>query len=725
MGRTEEVATVKEVRRMNYVTHKREDGTYQALKDHIEGVAERAAEFARAFDAEEHARRAGLLHDIGKYSAAAQARQRDPEHTAPVDHATAGAQEALRIHDMPTAFAVAGHHGGLPNRGSRGSVEDATLMARAVKALTGELDASAWRSEIELPTESSLAAWLNAVLPANRGFAAAAYTRMLFSCLVDADYLDTESFMTGGKVQRGSQTTPAELLERLRRYVAPWLDVASGALNQQRTMILKRCLRGGEDACGLYTLTIPTGGGKTVSSLAFALSHAVRHGLRRVIYVVPYTSIIEQNAQVFRRIVGEENVLEHHANVENEDNAALRLATENWDMPVVVTTAVQFFESLFAAKPARCRKLHSIASSVVIFDEAQMLPMPFLRPCVAAIAELVQHAGVTAVLCTATQPSLDKLLRDYAPDLSCTELAPDLDVRSPLFRRVRFEMEDILEEETIAARQACELQTLCIVNSRKRAQRIFQLLPKEGRFHLSTLMTPEHRSRILALIRSRLAAGQPCRVISTSLVEAGVDLDFPTVWREEAGLDSVLQAAGRCNREGRRPAGESIVHVFRFEQKPPRMFAQNVAALRRVIGQHEDIASAQAIRAYFDQLMFMCGDAFLDERGILEKSNRLAFREIEEAFRIIDSPTVPVYIPSEENRSDLAALRNGEIGRTMLRRLGRSAVNVYPQHFRLLREAGVLECPVGDGCGILLDPRQYDADCGLALEPECGELWFC
>lgn len=710
---------------MNYVTHMREDGCCQALKDHITGVAERAEEFARAFDAGAHARRAGLLHDIGKYSAAAQARQRDPEHTAPVDHSTAGMQVALSINDLPAAFAVAGHHGGLPDRGSRSSMEDATLMARAAKPLTGEMDASAWRKELELPTGSLLPAWLNAVPPDNRGFAAAAYTRMLFSCLVDADYLDTEAFMNGSETRRENRTSPQELLERLRRYVAPWLKGASGALNQRRTEILKRCLRGGEDARGLYTLTIPTGGGKTISSLAFALSHAVRHGLRRVIYVVPYTSIIEQNAQVFRGIVGEENVLEHHANVENEENRELRLATENWDAPVIVTTAVQFFESLFAARPSRCRKLHSIASSVVIFDEAQMLPLPFLRPCVDAIAELVQHAGVTAVLCTATQPSLGRLFHAYAPDLCCTELAPDVQTSYPLFRRVQFAMEGMLEEAAVAARQAGELQTLCIVNSRKRAQRIFHLLPEEGRFHLSTLMTPEHRSRMLASIRSRLAAGQPCRVISTSLVEAGVDLDFPTVWREEAGLDSVLQAAGRCNREGKRPVGESVVHVFRFDQKPPRMFAQSIAALRRVIGQHEDIASVQAIRAYFDQLMFMCGGAFLDERGILEKSSRLAFREIEEAFKMIDSPTVPVYIPSDDNQDWLAALRSGEISRTVLRRLGRSAVNVYPQHFRLLREAGVLECPAGDSCGILIDPRQYDADCGLALEPECGELWFC
>lgn len=456
---------------MAYITHKRTEGEYQLLRDHIYGVADMAAGFAADFGAEDHARRAGLLHDVGKYSDAAQARQRDPEHTAKVDHSTLGAQVAMKMKDAHVAFCVAGHHGGLPNRGTPASREDGTLMARMQKPSSPS--AERWREEIILPQAGMLAPWLR---PA-KGFAHAMYTRMLFSCLVDADYLDTEAYMSEGSVQRGGGDSPAEMLEKLKRAVAPWRQGgARSALNEKRTEILERCLRGAEDAPGLYTLTIPTGGGKTISSLAFALSHAAKMGMRRVIYVVPYTSIIEQNADVFRSVVGAENVLEHHANadMDGDEGSKARLASENWDAPVIVTTAVQFFESLFAARTSRCRKLHHIASSVVIFDEAQMLPMPYLKPCVDAIAELVEHYHVTAVLCTATQPSLGRLIASYAPGLPCREIAQDVDGLYDFFRRTRIEMAGELEEETLAQALGREQQVLCIVkpeNGRRRLMR--------------------------------------------------------------------------------------------------------------------------------------------------------------------------------------------------------------------------------------------------------------
>lgn len=376
---------------MAFLTHRREDDTYQLLSDHIHGVAKKASEFAAPFGAHSHAERVGLLHDIGKYSSAAQVRQLDPEHTSPVDHSTAGTQAALQLRDPFSAFCIAGHHGGLPNRGSKASKEDGTLMARFQKQLTGPMDPSAWKQEISIKPGELSPAWLRTVPAPVQGFANAMYTRMLFSSLVDADYLDTEAFMSCQRVSRTASAPLSQLLQHLVEYVAPWRNSATSELNQKRSELLERCLCGAEDEQGLYTLTIPTGGGKTVSSLAFALSHAAEHGLQRVIYVVPYTSIIEQNAQVFRSIVGDENVLEHHANADydGEDERTLRLATENWDAPIIVTTAVQFFESLFSSRTSRCRKLHNIASSVVIFDEAQMLPTPFLLPCVNAIAELV------------------------------------------------------------------------------------------------------------------------------------------------------------------------------------------------------------------------------------------------------------------------------------------------------------------------------------------------
>lgn len=706
---------------MTYITHKRAEGEYQLLRDHIQGVADRAEAFAAAFEAGDHGRRVGLLHDIGKYSDAAQARQRDPEHTAKVDHSTLGAKVAMELRDAHAAFCVAGHHGGLPNKGSLASVEDGTLMARMKKEALPPADA--WRTEIAVPPGAILPAWLRSVPPGNQGFAHALYTRMLFSCLVDADYLDTEDYMSGSGVSRGSEATLAQLLTRLEQYVAPWRQGAASTLNQKRSEILERCLRGAEDAPGLYTLTVPTGGGKTVSSLAFALAHGAAHGLRRVIYVVPYTSIIEQNAAVFRRVVGAEHVLEHHANAEHDtEEERLRLATENWDAPIVVTTAVQFFESLFSARTSRCRKLHNVASSVVIFDEAQMLPMPFLRPCVDAIAELTLHYHVTAVLCTATQPSLGRLFAAYAPQLPCRELAEHVEENDALFRRTTLEMTGEMEETALAQRLKDAAQVLCIVNTRKRAQALYAQLPEDGRFHLSTLMTPENRSAVLEDIRQRLREGQTCRVVSTSLVEAGVDVDFPTVWREESGLDSILQAAGRCNREGKRPVGESIVHVFRFDEKPPKMYEQHLSALRTTCDRHQDIASPQAIRTYFNALMFLRGDAFLDQKDIVDMSSRLLFREIDKAFQLIDSQTVPVYIPADENQEELANLRSDCATRGDMRRLGRWAVNVYPQHFDKLRMAGALECPADGRYGILMDDRQYDRQCGLALEPDCGFL---
>lgn len=394
---------------MEYVTHLREDGSYQPLKEHLEGTATRSAKFAASFGASSHAERTALLHDIGKYSPNGQRRQRDPEHTAKVDHSTAGAKAAAEDWgDMHAAFAIAGHHGGLPDLGTRLSLDDGTLCARLNKKLTGGDDPSAWRSEISLPTGVQLTpSWL----PRNDVRLTAMYIRMLFSCLVDADFLDTERALSKEEKPRGIGDSMPALLEKLQAHVAKWLEKPKSDLCALRNEVLRRCLRGSEDPQGLYSLTVPTGGGKTVSSLAFALSHAVKHDMKRIIYVIPYTSIIDQNAKVFRDILGDENVVEHHSQVDLPDTDAetpdalrKRLACENWDAPVIVTTAVQFFESFYAAKPGRCRKLHNVANSVVIFDEAQTLPISLMRPCVSVIDQLVQHYGVTAVLCTATQP---------------------------------------------------------------------------------------------------------------------------------------------------------------------------------------------------------------------------------------------------------------------------------------------------------------------------------
>ncbi len=706
---------------MAYVTHLKPDGTYQALKEHVENVAALAGEFAAAFGAEEHGYRTGKIHDIGKYSANGQKRQRDPEHTAKVDHATAGAQLAAQLGDSFAAFAVAGHHGGLPDRGDKINDGGGTLWARLNKRLTGGDDPSAWKTEIEIPTKIRFPAWLEAEKDARRW---AMYTRMLFSCLVDADYLDTETAMQGEQ-PRGEGETLERLLEKLNAHVAPWLEAPANDLCAKRSAILARCLRGGEDERGLYTLTVPTGGGKTISSLAFALSHAAMHGLKRVIYVIPYTSIIEQNAEVFAKVLGAENVLEHHSQVEISDNGEetpeaykKRLACENWDAPVVVTTAVQFFESLYAAKTSKCRKLHNIADSVVIFDEAQTIPVSFLMPCVSAIGELVQHYGVTAVLCTATQPALGKLFKQLAPTLVQREIAPDPDGLFDYFRRVSFQREGVFTPEELAERLTETEQALCIVNTRKRAQQVYEGLPEEGRFHLSTLMVPTDREKTLDVIRERLRNGQICRVVSTSLVEAGVDVDFPSVWRELAGLDSILQAAGRCNREGKHSSAESVVHVFEAEGKFPASMMQQREAATTVMEAFDEINTRPAIQAYFKRLLWVKGDEALDVKQILDGERACAFQSTAKAFRLIDADTCTVYVPNEENAADIARLRAGEYSRALIRRLGRSSVNVHQHEYENLVFAGVVEDHKEDGFGILIQANQYDPKCGLSTEAE-------
>lgn len=714
---------------MEFVTHRREDGTFQPLKEHIENVGERAAQFAAAFDAAEHGREAGLLHDIGKYSSKGQKRQRDPEHTAKVDHSSAGAQEAFRRKDPMAAFAVAGHHGGLPDRGGKSAADDGTLFARLNKTLSGGDDPSAWKQEIVLNGAPSMPEWAE---KCRDGRVQAMYTRMLFSCLVDADFLDTENVLQGPQ-PRGGYAPLAALWEKLQGHVAPWLKEPKNELCAKRSDILRRCLQGGEEEKGLFTLTVPTGGGKTVSSLAFALSHAVRHGMERIIYVIPYTSIIEQNAKVFAEILGEENVLEHHSQTELADETGdsetpdarrRRLACENWDAPVIVTTAVQFFESLYAAKTSRCRKLHNLADSVVIFDEVQTLPVPFLKPCISAIGELVRHYGATAILCTATQPELGRLFNELAPELSIREIAPEPDELFEFFRRVSFQREGQLANEELAARMTETEQVLCIVNTRKRAREIFQLLPEEGRFHLSTLMTPQDRKRVLDAVRERLKERKPCRVVSTSLVEAGVDVDFPAVWREVAGLDSILQAAGRCNREGKNPAEESIVHIFHADGRIPRMLKLNVAAAESVLADYEDVNTRPAIHAYFQTLLWAKGDAALDEKNILQSESSFAFRRTAEQFHLIDANTVTIYIPAKADAADIQALRDGQFSKALLRRLGKGAVNLYDTECSKLAEGGAVELHADDGYAILLNEKLYSDECGLEIGSEGGEGFF-
>lgn len=701
---------------MPFAAHASEDGKFQLLSDHLYGTAKKAGAFADAFGAEDLGYLAGLMHDIGKYSKEFQDRifRNGPK----VDHSTAGAYEcATRLRQPWPAFVIAGHHTGLPDMGTGTDGDHTTLLARLEKAREGRLpDYSAWQDEIS-PKEGCREPEFVRKDPLTDNF----FGRMLYSCLVDADYLDTEDFMKEGDAQRHSGQ-PLELLDkRLDEHIQRWYPPKT-ELDRKRCQILDSCIMAANKPPGLFTLTVPTGGGKTTASLAFAIKHAIKNGLSRVIYVIPYTSIIEQTADVFRKILGDDCVLEHHSAVEyvsDEDadiqSVRFRNAAENWDMTIVVSTAVQFFESIFSNRSSRCRKLHNIAKSVIIFDEAQMLPLPYLRSCVYAISQLVLNYHVSAVLCTATQPSLDGLFREAGYDKAQDELCGADLCRDDIFKRVTFKREEGLSWEEVAEAVRKKEQVLCIVNKRESAQRLFRLLKKDGTFHLSTLMSPVSRKETLARIRQRLREGKTCRVISTSLVEAGVDIDFPFVMREENGLDSILQAAGRCNREGKRSPQESIVTVFSVNGEYAGFAAINIGAAKAAMDEFKDPSDPGAISLYYHELYDLKGRDALDAKGVMKLASQryVPYKKIAEAFKLIEQDTFTVYIPQDQRARSLIDQRaKGYISRDMVRELGRYGVNVYEKHIRSLLEKGAIE-PLDDGSYRLTDMAFYDKELGL------------
>lgn len=704
---------------------------YQTVAEHLTGTAALCRKFAAEFGAGADGELAGLLHDLGKCTEGFQNRLLN--NGAVVDHATAGAVACAMRDQVFVAACVAGHHSGLPDFGNQNTAQpgEPTLFGRIKKGISGKYLERCGESGVVLPPAFSSA------VPGNDLLQASFWTRMLYSCLVDADFLDTEQFMQGECGRGGAESIEA-LLAKLEAYIAPW-QTPQTELNRLRCEILNTCLSKGDQSQGLYTLTVPTGGGKTVASLAFALRHAVAHGMRRVVYVIPYTSIIDQNAAVFREILGSGNVLEHHSGIQFDrtDEAAPEdirkaLAAENWDMPVVVTTAVQLFESMFANRSSKCRKLHNLANSVIVFDEAQMLPLPHLRPCVSAMASLVRQFHSTVVLCTATQPSLNDLFHTYAPDCTIQELCPQTAVMYEKFDRVTFQQAGVLEDNELAAQLSQQKQVLCIVNSRKAAQKIFALLPEEGRVHLSTLMIPVQRQALIKEIRGRLKRGEVCRVVSTSLIEAGVDVDFPAVYREMAGLDSVLQAAGRCNREGRRSAKESVVTVFERTEPSPLLFAKAIGACREALENERDPGAPETMNHYFRSLRSLNGDN-LDKYEIVNAFETgisgclLPFRTVAENFHFIEKNTCTIYVPYDKKATALISrLQAGECNKELYRALGRYAVSVYESHFQALYQTGALltareVLTLDADSAILADMTLYSETEGVSLEPESGK----
>ncbi|MGN0551235.1 MAG: CRISPR-associated helicase Cas3' [Acutalibacteraceae bacterium] len=709
---------------MSYIAHKRidYDNKEQPLIEHLKNVSDLSAEFAKPLNQSEYAKIIGMMHDIGKYSNLFQ-RKINGNNNIRVDHSTCGMQESIKRKMIMAAFCIAGHHGGIPDIGSKTDTADDSTLCGRLKRKTE--DFSDWVTEVDQNELKQISEQLMKDEVSNSFI-----TRFLFSCLVDADYIDTENFMSNGTVSRTSGDTPDRLLSLLNSFVEKWKN-PSARLNILRSQILNECVEVGKNSDDLlFTLTVPTGGGKTVSSMAFALNYAVKHNKKRIIYVIPYTSIIEQNADVFRNIFGFKNVLENHSNVDfknydDETKAQMMLAAENWDSPVIVTTAVTFFESMFSNKPSKCRKIHNIADSVVIFDEAQILPLDYLLPCAAAIRQLAENYNCAVVLCTATQPNFDSIISMTKKDggeTALTEICKSNQSITDDFRRAEFKYDGKLEDDELASRLSQCSQVLCVVNKKAHAQKIYSMLGEsDENFHLSTYMYPSHRKRALEIIRKRLAENKPCRVVSTSLIEAGVDIDFPTVYRAISGIDSILQAGGRCNRENKREIGESVVHIFNTDEVLSYQ-QTNADVAKDVINKYGDrIYLPEAVKMYFDNLYYYRDidrtHRVFDKKEIIMSISNSKYETAAQKFKMIENNTIALYICTDENIKEINDLRHGNYSKELFRELQQYAVNLYEQDFNRLYKMCAVE-QIDNHFYVLSDNKYYSKKTGITFPDE-------
>ncbi|MEW9698593.1 CRISPR-associated endonuclease Cas3'' [Paenibacillus sp. SI8] len=750
---------------IKYIAHVRKnaDGSWAEphdLANHSEGTANRAEYFASKLQSQQWAKAAGWGHDAGKgrpewltylklksgYDLEAHLEGK----TGKIPHAIHGAELVEQIYGKGIgrllAYCIAGHHTGLPDWSSVEGAGQASLQYR--KSQVNDLDFE--------QIDPSLIAKLQEYKPLRPpwkfkgGLDMSLWIRMLFSCLIDADYLDTEFYMNQAKaVIRGGYLSIAELKERLQLHNEALAKKADPIrVNVIRSEILQKCIQAARGAQGIYSLTVPTGGGKTLSGLTFALEHAFAHGLHRVIYVSSYTSILEQNAEVFRKVVGEDQVVEHHSHVmEDEMDVKIRLATENWDAPLIVTTSVQLFESLFAAKPGRCRKLHNIANSVIVLDEVQLLPPAFLAPILETLQLLVDRYNVSIVLSTATQPALKERRMDGQLFKGLKEVkeivGTDEQVRSLYDSLIRTEIQFPCDPHAVErweeiAEQLMQFdQVLCIVSDRKSCRELHEQLPA-GTYHLSALMCGQHRSDKIQEIKEKLEQNLkrklenclPVRVISTQLVEAGVDLDFPVVYRAFAGLDSILQAAGRCNRNGRLLPELGKVVVFHPPRPAPNGILRKAAETTRSIlyvTTSDSVTNPAIFEKYFEELYWRAHS--LDEKEIVRlldpqrndpKECSIFFRTAAEKFELIDNSNQrTILVPYRDGRSLLDKLRWSGPNRQLMRKLQRYTVTVYKQEFEALLKQGAVE-EIWSNVFALASDNHYSEEIGIRIEPSAS-----
>ena len=758
------------------IAHTREDGSLQTLPEHIEGVAHHCALFLEEAGLPELAplgRLLAQLHDAGKAQPAFQ-RYILGESDQKAPHSGAGAllatgmlyelSEELQLKKLPRtsqllAYAISGHHRGLYDyielRKELEKEEIKKRCARTKEELPNiKTELRTWVEEHVEATETSLKGLAKQVGATEQ---AQALIRLLFSCLVDADFLDTEAFMDEERKGRRHEATsgyaPLEVLrDRLTKHMEGFST--EGKINEARRAFLNRCRAHGRTCPkGYYSLFLPTGGGKTLSSMAWALETALKHEAKRIIYVIPYTSIITQTAGIFREIFGEENVLEHHSDIsfsggetsqEAERYERTRLLAENWDAPIIVTTNVQFFESLFSHKVSRSRKVHSIANSVVVFDEVQMFPTEFLHPMLRLLEDLRWIYGTQLLFCSATLPPFDK---DHSSTFKKVndfhQLSEDIQPIVPedpelfkVFDRVIYHLEEKEYTTKELAQELSQLNSaLCIVNSRRDASRLYHALLEEGKeaqnvIHLSRNMCSAHLKERIAEVRQRLKAKISTVVISTQLIEAGVDIDLPIVYRAMSGLDSIVQAGGRCNREGKRPTpGEVYVFSLSDGGKAFGAIAQGQNATRFLLDNDKEHTRPnmplELIEAYYDR--YYASIESFDTKNIAEslydeeeaKHWRFDFQQASEDFQLIDNVDRDLFVPYGRGKELLEELQNQNIylNYSTIRELQQYHVSISKWRYEELEEARLLSEIIVDretGKRILvLAPQGYDEALGV------------
>lgn len=700
------------------------DMTVQLNAVHQLGVAQRCAAFSSKFGMEECGRIMGLLHDKGKEQTDWQKyirgitgyNQKYADVKNGPNHSYVGAaiarEQYPRIAPL-IAQPIAGHH--------RGLYDYCDYIEETNRDIPNEVSIDE-AIPIKLPN-----------LPQLERFDLHQIVRMLFSCLVDADSLDTEAFLEPKQAKlRGSHTSMPELLMKMETHLRGLKASAPDTeVNRLRNYVQEQCVKESQGKGGFYSLTVPTGGGKTLASVLWALHHAVKNNLQRIIIAIPYTSIIVQTAATLKRIFGEDNVLEHHSNINPEDikdkelRERLQLATENWDYPIVVTTNVQLFESLFSNKRSDCRKLHNIVKSVIILDEVQTLPLGFYKPIVHTLDTLHRVFGVSVLFTTASQPILSGRIESTNPIASfdalqdVREIIPQEALLHEKLRRVELQfLARASSYDEIAEELSKHQKVLCIVNTRRDAKELYDRIPKEGIcLHLSRMMCPAHVSDTIEQVKDALKAriDQPVRVIATQLIEAGVDIDFPVVFRQEAGLDSILQAAGRCNREGKQ--GICTTYIFSLGKEhplPPGFISQSNNA-RLNIGKNHDWFAPEAMTCYFRQLHSRMDN--FDEKHMQELLYKpeCEFEEAAQQFHLIDDRTTSVIVNWNGSYHLYQQLLSQGPSYLLMKKLSQYSVNIRERDFKKLRSVGALDEPF-ENIYAITNPCFYKKDTGLSLD---------